>query len=237
LKHAYDAELETNRAAVLLLDELDRLVTEVTHTCAPIVRPGYCLAPAKYHGSYGIRDNFLAIAIHTGLYHYVAYRIECQPDIIRKNAGRPFLEYAVLEKPLDQFGALRLSSKMVQLLLQNGSCPNQIYERDSAWDIILRRFANHGSGRRQRGVVPLFYKMSDPESPELLQIVRIFIEHGAVVNKDIYEKISRTFKAEFPEETKRLQGIMVAKGALKEENQSTMVRFLLDRKASSDPPV
>jgi hypothetical protein len=142
LKHAYHAELETNRAEALLVDELDRLMTEVTDTYEPIVGPVDSSIPAKGDGFYDIHDNFLAAAIRSGLYHYVAYRIESQPGILCKTAGRPYLEYAVQERGIGWvFGhQLQLSSKIVHLLLQNGSCPNEIYNRDSAWDSILRRF-------------------------------------------------------------------------------------------------
>jgi hypothetical protein len=194
LKRAYQAELETNRPQVLLLDELNRLMEDTNR----------------------LNDHkFLALAIRNGLYHYVAHKIERQPDVVHRLPGCPLLEYAVcINNVLLVAGPLNLSSKMVDLLMQNGARPNQLYRGKSAWDSVLKILANHRKPIYRHS----FEDAGCNVSSELLQIAQIFIKNGAIINKEIYEKISRTFEREFPGETKRLQDLMVAKGALKEEN-------------------
>jgi hypothetical protein len=142
----------------------------------------------------------------------VAHKIECQPDVVRRFPGRPLLEYAIRVSPRRvEVGQFNTSSKMVDLLMQNGADPNQIYGRQSAWGCILRMFASKS-----------FDDTEGKISSELVKIVQIFIENGAFVNEEIYEEFSSTFERKFPEDTKRLQDLMVAKGALKEQNRSEM---------------
>jgi len=154
------------------------------------------------------------MVIRNGLYHYAAYKIECEPEVMREPAWRPLLRYALDEWSLS--GDLQVSSKMVNLLMQKGA--NQIFGGLSAWEYVLQMLISRS--------------LDDADSnfsSELLKILQIFIENGAIVNKEIYEKISRTFERDFPGETKRLQDLMVAKGALKEENQFSTTTITLRR--------
>jgi hypothetical protein len=207
LRHAYQAEFETHRPQVFLLDELDRLIQDTSRLNEPY------LNTATY-------DNFLALAIRNGLYHYVAHKIEYRPDVVRRFPGRPLLAYAVGDsRRTVDVGEFNLSSKMVDLLMQNGADPNQIYGGQSAWDCILRMFASNS-----------FDSADDIIPSELLRIVQIFIENDALVNKKIYQKITKVLESKFPEETKRLQDLMVAKGALRDENRSSTTTIPLERK-------
>ncbi len=160
--------------------------------------------PAQY-------QEFLVLVVLNGLYHYVAHKIECQPDLIHKKNCRKLLQYAVCSWSSPIIGEHRLSSNMVDLLMQNGADPNQIYQDESAWEFIL-----------EMAVQSMVYFAED-NSSELLKIVQIFIENGAIVNKEIYEKISRAVEPVFPGETKRVQDLMVAKGALKGNNRSKVI--------------
>jgi hypothetical protein len=107
---------------------------------------------------------------------------------------------------------------MVDLLMQNGARPNYLYHGKTAWDSVLQNLGN----QRKSIYLPGFEDVGCNVSSELLKIVQIFIENGAIVNEEIYKQISRAFEREFPAETKRLQDLMVAKGALKRENPSTL---------------
>jgi hypothetical protein len=205
LRHAYQAELETNRPQILLLDKLDKMIkAEPGLAKFEVSKEGY---PAQY-------NEFLAVVVRNGLYHFLAHKIECQPDVISKNPGRPLLQHAVNSSLSPFIGEFQLSSNIVDLLMQNGADPNQIYGDQSAWGCILSTFADH-----------LFDDAADKFSSELLKIVQIFIENGAHVNKEIYQKITKALEAVFPEEAKRLQDLMVAKGALKEENRSQWIEW------------
>ena len=203
-KHAYQAELETNRPQVLLLDELDNMIQGGPGRF--FVRPHYSI-PSKDHEDSAQYYDFFAMVIRNGLYHYAAYKIECQPDVMREDADRPLLRYVLDEWSLD--GDLQLSSKMVDLLMRNGAY--QISGSLSAWEYVLEILVSRSFDDADGNI-----------SSEVLKIVQIFIENGAVVNKEIYEQISRTFEHDFPEDTKRLQDLMVAKGALQDETQSSM---------------
>jgi hypothetical protein len=209
LKHAYQAELETNRPQVLLLDELDRMIQGGPGRC--FVRC-HCWISSKDHEDSAEYYDFFAMVIRNGLYHYAAYKIECEPEVMREDACRPLLRYALDEWSLN--GDLQLSSKMVNLLMQKGA--NQIFGGLSAWEYVLPILISRSFDEADGNI-----------SSELLKILQIFIENGAIVNKEIYETISRTFEREFPGETKRLQDLIVAKGALKEENQSSTTTILL----------
>ncbi|KAN0092090.1 hypothetical protein V8E51_017937 [Hyaloscypha variabilis] len=194
LKHAYMAERETNQAETFLTDELAKVIEYALHKDDD-------------------KDDFLALAIRNGLYHYVAHKIEFDPDVVRKKAGRPLLEYAILPD-LDLFGLLDLSSKMVGILLQHGSHPNQVYKGDCAWHSILRRLRN--TNRKRDGDRLVIQR--NHESLEMLKIIQLFIENGANIYQDTYERVFRNFMADFPEETMQLHALMVVKKALKKED-------------------
>ncbi|PMD33834.1 hypothetical protein L207DRAFT_535085 [Hyaloscypha variabilis F] len=195
LRHAYLAQWETNQADVFLLDELANVV--------------------EYTFPQGgdDHDDFPALATRNGLYHYVAHKIECDPNVVRKKAGRPLLEYAVVQN-LDVVGNLQLSSKMVGMLLQHGSHPNQVYKGDCAWHSILRRLRN--TNRKRDGDRLVIQR--NHESLEMLKIIQLFIENGANIYQDTYERVFRNFMADFPEETMQLHALMVVKKALKKED-------------------
>ncbi|KAE9366867.1 hypothetical protein N431DRAFT_471897 [Stipitochalara longipes BDJ] len=202
LKHAYLAEKETNQAEIFFVDKLAQVMEHAFRQS-------------------GDEDDFLAVATRNGLYYYMAHKIECDPNVVRKKAGRPLLEYAVLQD-LELAGKLQLSSKMVAMLLQHGSHPNEIYKRDCAWYSILRRLRNtncRGDGNR----------VVIRKSLEMLKIIQLFVENGAAVHHDTHERITKTFMGRFPEETMRLQALLVAKRALKEKKRSEKKNIPLGR--------
>ncbi|KAH8769422.1 hypothetical protein F5882DRAFT_508227 [Hyaloscypha sp. PMI_1271] len=213
LYYAYQAELETRQAEVSLLDEFDRVMQRSNGSSH------FWGASRKVVGQ-NPHHYFLGVAIRCGLYHYVAHKIDSQPDLVRMKEGCPLLRYAVQES-IFLVGRYRLSSQIVELLLHNGSCPNQIFDGDSAWDII------------QKGLETLTFSLSEAkakgdtirneikrenESPELLKTTRIFLLNGAVVNRRVY-KILRGLESEFPDDAKELRAIAVAQEA--QNNQAS----------------
>jgi hypothetical protein len=202
---AYTAELNTRQAEVLLLDEFDRVMQRSNG-------PSYFWGATKEYTIQNPQHNFLALAIRRGLYHYVAHKIESQPDVVRMKEGCPLLRYAV-QRDTGLIGNCRLSSRIVELLLYNGSRPNQNYNGDSAWDAI--------QGRLEDLTARLFHMKHDEtrdrikrnlQSPELLKITRIFLLSGAVINGRVYN-ILRGLESEFPDDAKELQAIAVAQEA------------------------
>jgi hypothetical protein len=203
LHFANQAGSETRQAEVLLLDELDRVMQ--------------CLDGSSYFwGAANLSDsptqhNFLALAIRCGLYHYVAHKIESEPDIVRMKEGYPLLRYAV-QTGIGLHGDQRLSSRIVELLLHNGSCPNQIYDGRSAWDVIQERLETltfRLSWTKAMGDAIRDETKRKHESPELQKTTRIFLLNGAVVNRRVY-KILRGLESEFPDDAKQLRAIAVA---------------------------
>jgi hypothetical protein len=227
----YQAELETRQAEVLLLDELDRVMQLSNDSSS------FWGGMEEFKGQ-NPQHNFLALAVWCGLYHYVAHKIESQPDVVRMKEGCPLLRYAV-QGDIGLFGDTRLSSRIVELLLHNGSCPNQNYNRHSAWDLIQERLdtlAFSLSKAKAKGDAIRNEIKEVDESPELLKITRIFLLNGAVVNRRVY-KILRGLESEFPDEAKELRAIALAHEA--QNNQATgrripyiIRRLLWQRRAS-----
>jgi hypothetical protein len=200
--YAYRAELETRQAEVLLLDELDRVMQ---------FSNGSSYFWGATEAGQTPQHNFLALAIQSGLYHYVAHKIESQPDVVRMKEGYPLLRYAV-QKHVGNFDHRRVSSKIVELLLHNGSCPNQIYNGDSAWDGIQGRLENlvyfNLSEVKRDGI----RKIKTEYESQLLKTTRIFLLNGAVVDRHVY-KILRDLESGFPDDAKELRAIAVAQEA------------------------
>jgi hypothetical protein len=204
LYYAYQAEFETRRAEVFLLDELDQVMQRSNGSL-------YFWGATEEFTGQNPQHDFLALAIRCGLYHYVAHKIESQPDIVGKREGCPLLRYAV-RREIGLIGDRRLSSRIVELLLHNGSRPNQIYDGDSAWDLIQRRletliFTLSQSKRdNSRSKIE-----KDHESSELLKVTRIFLLNGAIVNEPAYDKILWDLGSEFPDEAKELRDLAVGR--------------------------
>jgi hypothetical protein len=205
LIHAYQAELETSQAEVFLLEKLDRVMKNSKDSPWPL-RSGPVFLKSNES-----QEDFLPLAIRCGLYHYVAHKLKCQPDVVRTKNGRPLIRYALGDG--DLVGAHRLSSKIVNLLLQNGSCPNQVYGGCSTWHIVRLMYCDDRLRRN-----------TDQERCELLKVVRSFLQNGVVVNWDVYDGLVWSFQRGFPEEIKELQVIMMSMGSLTEENGHTTSR-------------
>jgi len=217
LCHAYQAELETRQAEVSLLDEFDRVMQRSNGSSH------FWGASRKVTGQKR-QHNFLALAIRCGLYHYVAHKIDSQPDLVLKE-GCPLLIYAV-QRNIGLAGAYRLSSQIVELLLHNGSCPNQIYDGHSAWDLIQERLEKLTLKLSKAKAMNDDFRDGinlRNKSPELLKTTRIFLLNGAVVNRRVY-KILRGLESEFPDDAKELRAIAVAQEA--QNNQASGRRIL-----------
>jgi hypothetical protein len=219
LCHAYQAELETRQAEVSLLDEFDRVMQRSN---------GDFYFWGDTDGFRNTQHNFLALTIRCGLYHYVAHKIESQPDLVRMKKGCPLLIYAV-QRNIGLVGAYRLSSQIVELLLHNGSCPNQIYDGHSAWDFTQERpetLTFSPSKAKAKGDAIRNEIKKQNESPELLKTSRILLLNGAVVNGCVY-KILVDLESEFPDDAKELWAIAVAQGALNQKPHSGRVAIPL----------
>jgi hypothetical protein len=151
--------------------------------------------------------------------------IESQPDVVRMKEGYPLLRYAV-QVNIGLAGDYRLSLQIVELLLHNGSCPNQICNGYSAWDLIQGRLETLTTRLSLSISNNVRLEIKDYESPELLKATRIFLLNGAVVNGHVY-KILEDLESEFPDDAKELRAIAVAQEALNQKPHSGMVAIPL----------
>jgi hypothetical protein len=215
LKCAYQAELDTGQAEVLILDELDRMITHHLTLAMPTVYPWVTdvtgknlLAMPTVYSWVTVatgkkleqdREDFLALAIRLGLCNYVAKKIEEAPDIVTpKRLGRPLLHYAVKASGL--IYDLRISSRMIQLLLGHGACPNRVYEGSSAWELF-------------RKIV--WVDTRNENRHEYLKIMQIFLQNHADPEQSVPKSalgikglIDYHFREDVPVEAKELQQLL-----------------------------
>jgi hypothetical protein len=223
LKHAYQAELDTGRAEILLLDGLDRAMSEFLEALEPALydlatdRSGSVLR--KMQGMYS-NESFLALTIRVGLYHYVAKKLEVESDMVDKKSGRPLLQSAI-DESTRLIPPFNVSSRMVDLLFRHGASPNQVYKGCSPWQLIL--------GRPRADP-----HESEEDRREQLKLMRLFLQNGAFVDMNVYRSISEKFKSEYPRETTELQDILISKGALGHENHPEMIKVSLSIHVEED---
>jgi hypothetical protein len=212
LKFAYNAELETGKVPVRVLDELanvcDHLVEDLPPTPSNSANVLFS-SPTE-------RDPLLRIAINIGLYSYVSVKVKADPSLVAGRPGQPLLHYAV--EPDFRYRRItsrkfRPNSRIVELLLENNASLNHRREGSpSAWELVLQE---------------LFFLRGKQDDPALLlewlKIVSAFLQHGADPTKCISRSsggpngnvhsardLIDIFKETFPVETRELKGQFIA---------------------------
>jgi hypothetical protein len=231
LRYTFFAELETKKAQILMLEELDRVCNALLRGS---VEPPYCWANERLYGedSFDIDgdmstvtqptlqkfknhdDSLLTIAIASGLYLYVFEKIQLEPNLVTAKCGRPLLHYAVQQFDTCQISSFCYSEEIIELLLSHGASPNQTYEGKSAWEHVLE------------AIFELLRKLNTPlfELLVWIRIARLFLLHGANMvqciendlNKSAHQIITAAFYDQLPEETRDLQRMLVSTSQIKE---------------------
>jgi hypothetical protein len=165
--YARDYERTEAQSVAVLLDELDRVNTIRTNG-------SHVHWVNKKRFSYEEYDNctFLALTIEAGLRIYVKEKLESNKMLITEKGGRPLLDYACRHSLQEERWSL--DPKMVRLLLEHGSNPNQpvgdIVEGNTVWGLFLSDCRYNVK----------FLPENMHESLEIVQeSVELMIDHGA----------------------------------------------------------
>jgi hypothetical protein len=81
-------------------------------------------------------DDFLGLMVHYGLYYSVADVLSTHPQAVLTKKGRPLLHYACFRDRRQ--GSLELHPRMIQLLIEAGADPNQVFNSRSVWQNALK---------------------------------------------------------------------------------------------------
>lgn len=171
------AEETGNVPISALLHEMDRVVA--LHVAK---HPKYQISPdetwhshfmAKFkkntagYSQLPTHDDFLSLMILSGLYHSVADVLSTHTRSVLTKKGMPYLHYICLDT-LSRYH-VGPHPRMVQLLVEKGADPDQIFDNRSAWQNALELSTNHTQTRRR--VLFLF-----------LGALTMFVKHGANPN-------------------------------------------------------
>jgi len=121
------------------------------------------------------QNNILSYSVQYGLWQYTKNKLSNGKNAYQLKTGRPLLHYAVSgASRVDD--RRRISSKMVDLLLQHGSDPNSKFQNLSAWQATLIMIESY---HLESG--------SNPQKParrtlELIEICRLMLRSGADPN-------------------------------------------------------
>jgi len=209
MTHAYFVELETAKVEVYLLDGL-KVARE-----------------QSFPDSFGHGMPFLFLATQCSLCSYIKEMLRNEKKVPKLENGCPLL-YALFSQPSPWSEVCGPSVRMVSLLLQCGSNPNESYRGDTIWSCILK-------------TVYLVAKERRIESTQLLwisqyaDIIKLLLEHGAdtrlVCQLDEERKtaqwiIKYAFGDFLPEKAALLDAMFVARGGQPKESRfRKMMRF------------
>jgi hypothetical protein len=169
LTHAHFADTGVAQPYVDLLDELDRIATQVweqiTHEEGVL--------------NYWVDDPMLLKAVQYGCGSYVKYKLNPRNNNAIRNQhlmlqffGRPLLDIAI--EPGPKSSQIPLSPQVIEALLQSGAKPNLKYENVSPWEHAIKvqfeRYLSIPSDDHERG------RECALQSVEVFQT---FLRHGA----------------------------------------------------------
>jgi hypothetical protein len=170
---ARQAETATSKPQVTMLDELDRVCNELLKGF--VQGPYSWTTEANHDDTSAFRDetavhqnSLIALAIQSGLYFYVAEKLKLEPWLVENKGGRPLLHYAISAKNALCIYELQVQPSVVELLLSHGAQVDEVYEKVSAWELVLESlFLLLARGASKKTV------------KKWLSIVKLFLEHGA----------------------------------------------------------
>jgi hypothetical protein len=195
MMHALQAENSTGKAQVALLDELDRIATQVQKRSSSLEAAD--MSQQKLHWSALMHprdqpcckcpESFLTFAITRGLTFYVRAKVGSCITQVDKTAKQPFLNYATFYHATYCDGKETvIHLQMLALLLRGGVDPNEDFNGGSPWKNIL----SHLLERSQK----LHLKLE----PWCLDTCKLFLLYGAdphacVSGLSVLEIFERTF--------------------------------------------
>jgi len=239
LSFARQAEIATGRSEVAMLDELDRV-------CSDLLR-GLAHGPSNWttelqidQDSIEYRDEaaehfntFMALAIKSGLQFYVTEKLKLEPWILRTKEGRPLLHYAVqVNTGLCGDKALQPYPDLVKLLLSYGSQVSDPYEGVSAWEHVLE------------SIFLLLKEISTLAKivAKWLAIVKLFLENGAnpaqCIGKDqskLAYVLVNAISSPHPEllqQAKEIKELLISPGCLAERANQNQQAHQMSQKAT-----
>lgn len=166
------AEAATKKPQMVMLDELDRVCTDLlrgfvngsyswtTETCI------YDTSEADWTDMH--QNSSLSLAVKSGLYFYVVERLKREPWLVASKGGRPLLQYAISEKNDLCSHSLQVKPDMIELLLSYGAQVGEVYESVSAWELVLESLFELVARGATKDTISKW-----------LSIVKLFLEHGA----------------------------------------------------------
>jgi hypothetical protein len=232
LRLARQAEKETNEAQTDLLDEFDRAVSHIwpseTHYASEMMlRYNKHILDLDGYGD-GTNPNsnndFLSLAVTSQLLLYLEAKFNQDESIVQSKHGIPYLSYSLSFDP-DQ--PEKVNKKIVELLLNHGSDPNDSFGGYTPWITALRSVLDYHYN----------WWLSDSESRDWIYIFKLLLEHGADVHVkaafvpgkggeslfDVSKVIQECFGDRFPEETPGLLAL-VKNSSHKDEQRSNLQR-------------
>jgi hypothetical protein len=180
---ARQAELKSKSAYILLLDELDFVITSLLRQKRAFYNRHwsmyYKLGVGQSHDWHGTMP---ALAVEYGLATYLDFKFRQSGENPREKKGRPLLDIAVSQEPRKQ--RYPICPAAVAVLLKNGANPNATYKSVTPWQNALAFTYSLQSSKMQMkssGIERLKPDREDVMS--LLCLFRHFIDHGADLSR------------------------------------------------------
>jgi hypothetical protein len=130
--HARYSDSEESAPLEALLDELDKTVAFHGNKSTMGVRGHW----AEHNQTAAWKNLFLSLAVQCGLCNYLDMKLSKDGSSLRRNSGRPLLDYAV--NPM-HYTTDFVGPSITAILLQHGANPNGKVGRQSIWEAFLSR--------------------------------------------------------------------------------------------------
>ncbi|KAH8790555.1 hypothetical protein F5882DRAFT_353638 [Hyaloscypha sp. PMI_1271] len=207
MANARYAEAETGRAEVQMLDELDRVSSDLVKEWRRPPDHWSNDESSRVPTILGDNNDFLSLAIKAGLILYTRKKLESDPRLLGRKIGQPYLHYTV-KRQTSQLAQLPLNLEpgIVKLLFEYGATPNERWNGRTAWEEALQHIHDRPSEA-----------ICDQDAPQWLAIIKLFVANGAdssaqfkVQNNSIsaHTLITRIFLEKYPLQTSELQRLL-----------------------------
>ncbi|KAF4633368.1 hypothetical protein G7Y89_g4751 [Cudoniella acicularis] len=211
-----------------LLDELDATASKLQNKYDPY---GFHWSTERnLQGSnvdYESCSSFLSFAIEYGISSYVRSKVYQDPTVISRKRGRPLLHYAVC--PNRTISNIPHRPELVNLLLDYGSSPNEVFKDITPWQSALSHLAmqhlqeimeTEENTENETAVTTI--KLID-----WVEIIALLIKHGAEPNVSVWLKndleirqrlsavniIMHAFSRQFPIQASDIRRMLISRGS------------------------